>query len=195
LKDLVGVPPVAAWDHRPVARYVVLAGMILGICAGCGEAAGTAEQQSGCPFDLSSATGGAGGEVGDEAGVYSPTWSPDGERIAFSTTSELYVLSVVNCAVRQVRPARGDTLVDSIDWSPDGSSFAFISGPGAGEGLWTMSADGSRPRALAKGAILFPAWSPDGRRIAFIDDRVDEVAATEDRNVWVVNADGPAGGG
>jgi Tol biopolymer transport system component len=97
--------------------------------------------------------------------------------------TELYVVSVADCAMRQVRPAREGVLVDSIDWSPDGSSFAFISGPGMHEGLWLVAADGSRPRLLARGPILFPAWSPDGRRIAFIEDRVGEVAATEDRNV------------
>ena len=53
-----------------------------------------------------------------------------------------------------------------------------------------MGSDGSRPRAVARGAIVFPAWSPDGQRVALVEDRVDEVAATEDCNVWVVNADG-----
>ena len=34
--------------------------------------------------------------------------------------------------------------------------------------LWIMNADGSRNRFLAKGSI--PRWSPDGTRIAFLDD-------------------------
>ena len=160
-------------------RHALLAAAVLGVCTACG-AAETAENPDACPAAIP-----AGAE-----GVYSPSWSPEGDEIAFSTISELYVVSLADCRLRRVRPERGDVMVDSVDWSRDGSSFAFVSGPGEGEGLWIMGADGSDPHSLVEGLVLFPAWSPDGRRIAYVEDRVDEVAATEDRNVWVVNADG-----
>ena len=52
-------------------------------------------------------------------------------------------------------------------WSPDGSKLAF-----AGDGIWTMNADGSG-KALLTGATshgmpFAPAWSPDGSEIVVL---------------------------
>lgn len=54
--------------------------------------------------------------------------------------------------------------------SPDGELIAFAQGsvwsPGR-ERIWLTRIDGGRRRLLAKGS--FPTWSPDSRRLAFID--------------------------
>ncbi len=53
-------------------------------------------------------------------------------------------------------------------------------------GIWVMHDDGTDPVCLSDGSgeDTMPAWSPDGKQIAFISNRSGH------RNVWVMNADG-----
>jgi TolB protein len=66
-------------------------------------------------------------------------------------------------------------------------TIAFLSGSQVPNGIYLMRPDGSGLRRLEnnqeKGAM--PAWSPDGKRIAFADRRGGEHLA-----IYVVNADG-----
>lgn len=52
--------------------------------------------------------------------------------------------------------------------------------------LWVMSDDGSDPVRLTDGTSddSLPAWSPDGKRIAYVSNR------DGNRDIWVMNADG-----
>lgn len=64
--------------------------------------------------------------------------------------------------------------------SPDGSRIAFLRVPDFGHELWVMGSDGSNPHRIAfasqpegsgpRISQIFPVtWSPDGRRIAYIE--------------------------
>jgi Tol biopolymer transport system component len=67
----------------------------------------------------------------------------------------------------------------------DGRKLAFISSPRFGPGLlYVVGADGSGQRWLTLTASGIPAWSPDGRRVAF--ESVGDVNPA----LFVVNADG-----
>jgi Tol biopolymer transport system component/DNA-binding winged helix-turn-helix (wHTH) protein len=67
--------------------------------------------------------------------------------------------------------------------SPDGSQIAFVRGPKEAEEIWVMEANGENPRRLVGCHICMfgaPAWSPDGREIAYVTSRFGED--------WNVNA-------
>lgn len=84
------------------------------------------------------------------------TWSPDGQRIAYSNTqSQIFVMRNDGTDVRLLYTASavtwdslGDT--DLLDWSPDGRRIRFTQA----HDLWEMAADGSNPHKI------LPNWHP-----------------------------------
>jgi Tol biopolymer transport system component/serine/threonine protein kinase len=134
-----------------------------------------------------------------------PVWSPDGKFLAY-TTDERGNLDVV------VQPlAGGETLriaANDADeaqpaWSPDGSKIAFVSSQdrggqihhvlaagaltaflgGRGGDLFVAPALGGAAAKLVENGY-FPAWSPDGKKIAFSSERAGKW------DLWVVSSDG-----
>ena len=64
-------------------------------------------------------------------------------------------------------PGRPD--VQAPVWSPGGGRIAFLSRRDGGKDVYVVSRDGSGKRRLTRDAryAATPAWSPDGRQIAF----------------------------
>jgi Tol biopolymer transport system component len=142
------------------------------------------------------ARGGGAGAVSD------PAWSPEGRKIAFVSNrdgnADVFVLNANGSGLRRLtrNPASDSAPV----WSPDGRRIAFVSNRDGTYEVYVMNADGSGQLALAArtvggrghltGAIAVPddapAWSPDGRKIAFVSDRDGTY------EVYVMNADGSA---
>ena len=108
-----------------------------------------------------------------------PSWSPRGTAIAFmsanSNHNHIYTVRPDGSKVRRLTNGREESFPL---WSPDGSLLMYqpyiCRGGTCGYGIAVMRPDGSRQRVLAHVASspgaggLHAAWSPDGRRIAFL---------------------------
>src|SRR2546425_956479 len=117
--------------------------------------------------------------------IFSPTWSPDGKQIAFSSqVGGLTDLFVYDLDSGQLRRLTDDPYADlEPAWSPDGSLIAFVTD------RFTTSLDqlsygdyqlavidprgGGQIRQLphlASAKHINPQWSPDGKSIYFLGD-------------------------
>jgi Tol biopolymer transport system component len=104
----------------------------------------------------------------------SPSWSPEGSRIAFASgEGDIYVIGVDGRDLGMVTDS-GRRCGDLYpEWSPDGNQIAFTRDCLNG-GIFVVSSDGGIPeRVTGYRRDLQPAWSPDGAHIAFTRGLLD----------------------
>jgi Tol biopolymer transport system component len=126
----------------------------------------------------------------DPAADGDPAWSPDGQKIAFTSSragnaNDVYVMSADGSG--QTRLTTDPAADGDPAWSPDGQKIAFTSSlAGNANDVYVMSADGSSQTRLTTDAAgdVAPAWSPDGQKIAFVSYRNGNV------DVYVMKVDG-----
>lgn len=105
-------------------------------------------------------------------GDYAPDWSPDGQRIAF-TSQRTGRPQVFTVGLDGQDPFNvNDDLAHnwSPAWSGDGSQIAFLSGRGGAEEIWLVSAGGGEETRFSRSDtkdVAEPDWSPDGATILF----------------------------
>jgi Tol biopolymer transport system component len=114
-----------------------------------------------------------------------PVWSPDGRHVVVALGTQrhpnkhalyntaLFVVDVTGGAERQITPwVIG---AGNASWSRDGKHIAFNSGGGHSPNLYVVDPDGRHLKLLLRGGGIAshigwvddPAWSPDGKQIAF----------------------------
>ena len=130
---------------------------------------------------------------------YSPSWSPDGKRIVFSSrrdghfigevgiTEEIYVMDADGKNQQRLTENRKNDWTPS--WSPDGKRIAFASdrkGDFVNFEIYVMDADGGNQQRLTENRVddKWSSWSPDGKRIAFYSLRDGNA------EIYVMDADG-----
>ena len=130
----------------------------------------------------------------------SPSWSPHGDKIAFYRGGEIFVMD--HNGGNRVRLTQQEGVISDRRpaWSPDGTKIAFYSNRDAQEpaqwvehDIYVMDADGSNVVRLTDhpSADRWPAWSPDGKWIAFRSLRDGTFKArNRNWNIYVMDANG-----
>lgn len=127
--------------------------------------------------------------------------SPTGRRALFEARGDIFTVPADKGDPRNLTRSPGAADRTPV-WSPDGKQVAWFTDPGDGYRLVIQDQDGlGAARTIPIGDARFAfsaAWSPDGSRIAFVDDkariRVLELAtgrltaADTDGSIWARNA-------
>ena len=125
----------------------------------------------------------------DPATDVTPTYSPDGTKIAFVTNrdgnNEIYQMnSNGGSPIRLTTDPASDT---APDYSPNGASIIFISNRDGNNEIYRMDANGLNPVRITNDAANqnHPSYSPDGQKIVYMVSA--PMTATK---LYSMNADG-----
>ena len=125
-----------------------------------------------------------------------PAWSPDARRIAFTSVrdgnADIYVVNEDGSGTTRLTHHAASDWRPS--WSPDGRRIAFVSIRDSdlsyfppNSDIYAVNVDGTDLARLTDNDMVNgePAWSPDGRRIAFSSSQ-----GHRHSSIFVMNADG-----
>ena len=128
--------------------------------------------------------------VGRFADNLSPTYSPDGRRVAFVSTRagppQIYSMDADGTDQDLLVPfdfgATGSS--NAPEWSPDGASVIFHREVSGSPQIFQMDVASRRVKQLtSSGRNEDPTWAPDGRHIAFVSDRSGR------RQLWIIDTE------
>src|SRR5256886_16042399 len=119
-------------------------------------------------------------------GLTTPSWSPDGQQLAFTGydggLSDLFVVRADGSDLRRLTRDKYADLQPA--WSPDGKTIAFTTDRGGETDFGELRfgnmrialyhlADGKIELLphMERGKNIDPVWAPDGKSLAFVSDR------------------------
>jgi TolB protein len=131
---------------------------------------------------------------------YTPTWSPDGTKIAFVRvdigqqfccpvipgSTDIWTMNADGTGLKNITNTPSNLDEHDPAWSPDGKKIAFAGVNSTGGHIFTVNADGTgNQQELTTGSTSHPNWSPWGNQIVFSVAGSDNIL-----RLWVMNADG-----
>jgi Tol biopolymer transport system component len=135
-------------------------------------------------------------QLTSDPGDCCPTWSPNGDRIAFARYSEktasIYIVPALGGTERRLYQGE-PAMAAGLSWSPSGDSLVFsqslsVDPTRAWISVLSLADSSTRPLTSPPGGWLDhePAFSPDGRQLAFIRSTVAGVS----NDVYVMPSNG-----
>jgi len=118
-------------------------------------------------YDIHGYFGGHSDQLTTGGFDFEPTWSPNGNKIAYRHNLEIWVVNVADLEVTQLTVNETDL---TPHWGLDGRIlFIRHDRNAASANIWVMNGDGSEQQELLATPcdVSSARWSPDGNRVAF----------------------------